>query len=49
MVSPATVSSSLAVSARTSARDVRVEPSEPSLEDVFLAVVGRGAPEAGHA
>jgi ABC-2 type transport system ATP-binding protein len=25
------------------ARDVRVEPSEPSLEDVFLAVVERGA------
>jgi ABC-2 type transport system ATP-binding protein len=29
------------------AREVRVEPSEPSLEDVFLAVVERGArPEA---
>jgi ABC-2 type transport system ATP-binding protein len=24
------------------AREVRVEPSEPSLEDVFLAVVERG-------
>ena len=35
--------------AAAGARDVRVEPSEPSLEDVFLAVVGRGAPEAGHA
>jgi ABC-2 type transport system ATP-binding protein len=25
------------------ARDVEVEAAEPSLEDVFLAVVGRGA------
>jgi ABC-2 type transport system ATP-binding protein len=28
--------------AAAGARDVTVEPSEPSLEDVFLAVVGRG-------
>jgi hypothetical protein len=29
------------------ARDVKVEPSEPSLEDVFLAVVERGAAAGG--
>jgi ABC-2 type transport system ATP-binding protein len=29
------------------ASDVKVEPSEPSLEDVFLAVVERGAPAGG--
>jgi ABC-2 type transport system ATP-binding protein len=31
------------------ARDVKVEPSAPSLEDVFLAVVERGAPPGGAA
>ncbi len=33
--------------AAAGARDVRVEPAEPSLEDVFLAVVDRGARPGG--
>jgi ABC-2 type transport system ATP-binding protein len=32
--------------AASGAREVRLEPGEPSLEDVFLAVVGQGSGEA---
>jgi ABC-2 type transport system ATP-binding protein len=43
-LSPREVAAALAASG---ALDVSVEPAEPSLEDVFLAVVGRGAAPEG--